>query len=116
MSIWGRGRLRHSVGIETQGGRFTQLIPKGSPLPASVTETFTTADPNQPSIQLKAFQGESRLASLNQGLGLFDVTEVPPASPGEPLIYVTFHVDAQGELSITARDQGTGRDLPVLRR
>jgi molecular chaperone DnaK len=115
MSIWGRGRLRHSVGIETKGGRFTRLIPKGAPLPASVTETFTTADPNQPSIQLKPFQGESPLVSLNQGLGLFEVTEIPAAGPGEPQIYVTFHVDAQGVLGITAWDQGTGRDLPVLR-
>jgi len=116
MSIWDRGRLRHSVGIETQGGRFARLIPKGAPLPASVTETFTTADLNQPSIQLRPFQGESHLATFNQGLGLFDVTEIPPAGPGEPLIYVTFHVDAQGPLSITPRDHGTGRDLPVLRR
>jgi molecular chaperone DnaK len=116
MSIWDRGRLRHSVGIETKGGIFTRLIPKGAPLPASVTETFTTADPNQLSIQLRPLQGESRLASSNHGLGVFDVTEIPPASPGEPLIYVTFHVDAQGELTITAMDQRTGRDLPVLRR
>lgn len=116
MGIWNRGRLRHSVGIETKGGRFTPLIRKGAPLPVSVTETFTTADPNQPSIQLKPFQGENRLASFNEGLGVFDVAEIPPAGPGEPLIYVTFHVDAQGALSITARDNGTGRDLPVLRR
>jgi molecular chaperone DnaK len=64
----------------------------------------------------RIFQGECPLASSNQRLGHFDVTEIPPANPGEPLIYVTFRVDAQGELSITARDEGTGRDLPVLRR
>ena len=116
MGIWNRGRLRHSVGIETKGGRFTPLIRKGAPLPVSVTETFTTADPNQPSIQLKPFQGENSLASFNEGLGVFDVTEIPPAGPGEPLIHVTFHVDAQGALGITARDERTGRDLPVLRR
>src|SRR5258708_11466500 len=116
MGIRDRRPLRTSVGSESKGARFLRLIPKGAPLPASVTETFTTADPNQPSIQLKPFQGESPLVSFNQGLGLFDVTEIPPASPGEPLIYVTFHVDAQGELSITAREQSTGRDLPVLRR
>src|ERR1700722_2363582 len=116
MRIWDRGRLRHSVGIETKGGRFTPLIPKGARLPASVTETFTTADPDQPSIQLKPYQGESPLASRNQQLGHFDVTEIPPANPGEPLIYVTFHVDARGELSITARDERNGEDLPVLRR
>ena len=116
MGIWDRGRLRHSVGIETKGGRFTPLIPKGASLPASLTETFTTADPNQPSIQITAFQGEDPRASFNKRLGMFQVTEIPPAGPGEPLIHVTFHVDAQGTLSITARDQGTGQDLPVLRR
>jgi molecular chaperone DnaK len=116
MRIWDRGRLRHSVGIETKGGRFTPLIPKGARLPASVTETFTTADPDQPSIQLKPYQGESPPASRNQQLGHFDVTEIPPANPGEPLIYVTFHVDARGELSITARDERNGDVLPVLRR
>ena len=57
MGIWDRGRLRHSIGIETKGGRVTPLIPKGAPLPASLTETFTTADPNQPSIELRPFQG-----------------------------------------------------------
>ncbi len=116
MGIWDRGRLRHSVGIETKGGRFTPLIPKGAPLPASVTETFTTADPNQLSIELRPFQGENSRALFNKGLGVFDVTQIPPAGPGEPLVYVTFHVDAQGALSITAKDNGTGRDLPVLRR
>src|ERR1700722_5369179 len=116
MRIWDRGRLRHSVGIETKGGRFTPLIQKGARLPASVTETFTTSDLNQLSIQLKPFQGESSLVSFNQQLGHFEVTEIPPANPREPLIYVTFQVDAQGELSITARDEGTGLDLPVLRR
>ena len=116
MGIFDRRRLQHSVGIETKGGKFTPLIPKGAPLPASVTETFTTADPNQPSIQLRPFQGENPLASRNEGLGVFDVTEIPPAGPREPLIHVTFHVDAQGALGITARDELTGRDLPVLRR
>jgi hypothetical protein len=77
MSFWDRGRLRHSVGIETKGGRFTPLIPKGVPLPTSVTETFTTADPDQASIKLKPFRGESQRVSLNKGLGLFEVTEIP---------------------------------------
>ena len=89
-----RGRLQHSVGIETEGGRFTPLIPKGVPLPASVTETFTTAVPDQPSIELRAFQGENLRALLNNGLGVFAVTQIPPAGPGELRIYVTFHVDA----------------------
>ena len=79
-----------------------------------MTETFTTSDLNQLSIQLKPFQGESPLVSFNQQLGHFEVTEISPANPREPLMYVTFQVDAQGELSITAWDEGTGRALPVL--
>jgi molecular chaperone DnaK (HSP70) len=116
MGRWNRGGLPHSVGIETKHGTFTPLIPKGTPLPVSVTETFTTADPNQPSIQIKPYQGENSIAPRNKRLGLFEVTEIPPAGPGEPLIEVTFHIDARGAFSITARDGGTGRDLPVLQR
>jgi molecular chaperone DnaK len=115
MGIWDRDRLRHSVGIETGGQWFTRLIPKGTRLPCSLTETFTTDEPNQTSIKIKPFQGENSLSSFNKLLGLFEVTEIPPAGPREPMIYVTFHVNAQGALRITARD-GTGRDLPVLRR
>ena len=116
MGIWNRGGLSHSLGIETKHGKFTRLIAKGTPLPVSVTETFTTADPNQSSIKIKPFQGERSLAARNSGLGMFEVTEIPPAGPGEPLIQVTFHVDAGGAFSITARDAHTGQDLPVLQR
>jgi molecular chaperone DnaK len=91
-------------------------IPRGTPLPASVTETFTTADPDQSSIKIKPFQGEKSLAAHNKMLGLFEVTEIPPAGPGEPLIEVTFHVDAAGAFRLTARDADTGRDLTVLQR
>ena len=116
MGIWKRSGLSHSLGIETKYGKFTQLIAKGAPLPVSVTETFTTADPNQSSIKIKPFQGEKQLATRNTGLGLFEVTEIPPTRPGEPLIEVTFHVDTDGVFSMTARDAHTGRDLPVLKR
>lgn len=115
MGNWGRRRLRNSVGIKTGHDRFTPLIPKGTPLPVSLTETFTTADPNQSSIEIKPFQGENSLASSNKPLGSFEVTEIPPADPGKPVIHVTFHVDAHGALSITAKDADTGWDLPVLR-
>jgi molecular chaperone DnaK len=116
MGIWNRGSLSHSLGIETGHGKFTTLIPKGTPLPVSVTETFTTADPNQISSKIKPFQGEKTRAVHNKRLGLFEVTEIPPAGPGEPQIEVTFHVDTGGAFSVTARDTDTGRDLPVLQR
>jgi molecular chaperone DnaK len=108
--------LSHSLGIETKGGKFTPLIARGTPLPVSVTETFTTADPNQASIKIKPFQGEKSRAARNQSLGMFEVTEIPPARPREPAIEVTFHFDIEGTFSITARDARTGRDLPVLQR
>jgi molecular chaperone DnaK len=112
----GAGTLPYPVGIETKGGRFTPVIAKGAPLPVSVTETFTTAEPNMPSIQIRPFQGEHPLAARNTGLGLFEVTQIPPGGRGEPQIEVTFHVDADGAFSMTARDARTGQDLPVLQR
>lgn len=92
------------------------MIAKGTPLPVSQTEIFTTTDPGQSSIKIKPFQGENSRVSFNKRLGLYEVTEIPAADPGEPLIHVTFHVDAQGAFSLAATDAGTGRDLPVLRR
>jgi molecular chaperone DnaK len=116
MGIWDRsGRLRHSVGIETKGGKFTRLIQKGAPLPVSLTETFTTADPGQSSITIKPCQGERPLAALNKRLGVFEVSEIPTSQPRQIVIEVTFCVDAQGAFSMTAKDRDTGRDLPVLR-
>ena len=112
----GAGTLPYPVGIETKGGRFTPVIAKGAPLPASATETFTTAEPDMPSIQIRAFQGEHPLAARNTGLGLFEVAQIPPGGRGQPQIEVTFHVDADGAFSMTARDARTGRDLPVLQR
>jgi molecular chaperone DnaK len=108
--------LQQSVGIETKGGVFTRLIPKGNLLPVSQAEIFTTASPDQTSIEIKPCQGEFRRAARNEQLGLFEVTEIPPAPPGQVKIEVTFHVDAQGAFSMTARNTGTGQDLPVLRR
>jgi molecular chaperone DnaK len=116
MGVWNRVGLQHSVGIETKGGKFTRLIARGTPLPTSVTETFTTADPNQSSIKIKPFQGEKSRAARNTSLGLFEVAEIPPAAPGVPQIEITFHVDAGGVVSITARDARTWQDLPVIQR
>ena len=105
--------LPHSVGIETKGGTFTPLIRKGMPLPARVTEIFTTADPDQSSIKLRCFQGEKSRTARNRELGWFELAEIPPGGPGQPQIEVTFHVDASGAFTITARDGRAGRDLPV---
>jgi molecular chaperone DnaK len=118
MIIWNRSkRVPQSLGFETKGGKFEPMIKKGWPLGVSVTATFTTAEPDQSSIMIKPFQGEKSLAARNKELGVFDVTEIPPAAAGEPRIEVTFRVvDASGAFSITARDARTGRDLPVLQR
>ena len=116
MIIWNRSkRVPHSLGFETKGGKFEPMIKKGWPLGVSVSVIFTTAEPNQSSITIKAFQGEKSLTARNQEVGLFEVMEIPPAGPREPQIEVTFEVvDASGAVSITARDARTGRDLPVL--
>jgi molecular chaperone DnaK len=116
MGIWDRGRLRNSVGIETRHNYFTPLIPKGTQLPFALTESFTTADLNQSSIKIKALQGESTQASANKRLGLFEVVDIPPGAPGAAKIHITFHLDAHGSLRVSAKDEGTGRDLPVVRR
>jgi molecular chaperone DnaK len=107
--------LPHSIGIETKGGTFTPLIWMGMRLPVSVTEIFTTAERNQPSITIRCLQGEEPSAAGNMELGVFELAELPAGRRGEPQIEVTFHVDASGAFSITARDARTGRDLPVRR-
>jgi molecular chaperone DnaK (HSP70) len=109
----GMGILPHSVGIETKGGTFTPLIRKGVPLPVWVTEIFTTAEPDQSSIKIRCFQGEKSRTARNRELGWFELVGIPPGGPGELQIEVTFHVDACGAFSITARDARTGRELPV---
>jgi molecular chaperone DnaK len=107
--------LPHSIGIETKGGTFTPLLGQGMPLPVSVTEIFTTAERNQPSITIRCLQGEEPSAAANVELGVFELAGLPAGGRGEPQIEVTFHVDANGAFSITARDARTGRDLPVRR-
>jgi hypothetical protein len=111
----GTETVPYSIGIETQGGRFVPVIRKGTPLPVSVTENWMTTR-NQSSMEIRLFQGEEPLAARNMGLGLFEVTEIPPVKPLEGLILVTFHVDASGAFSMTARMAHTGQELPVLQR
>ena len=118
MIIWSRlKRVPHSLGFETKGGVFEPMVKKGWPLGVSASVIFTTADPDQSSIEIRPFQGEEKLTARNTALGLFEITEIPPAPAREPKIEVTFQVlDASGAFTITARDTRTGRDLPVLQR
>jgi len=102
-----------SLGLETKGGVMTTLIKCGTLIPAEQTETFTTADDNQPSVQIQVYQGEQERAADNKLLGTYDLLGIPPAPRGVPQIAVTFGVDAHGTVYVTARDLGTGKELNV---
>ena len=107
------GALRQSIGIETKGGKFTRLINKGSPLPISRTEIFTTADPGQPSIKIKLFRGDRRRAADNVCLGLYELTGFSPGPPGQSQIAVTFTVGPDEALQVTASDVVSGAEVLV---
>ena len=107
------GVLRRSIGIETKGGKFTRLITKGTPLPASRTEIFTTADPYQPSIKIKLFSGDRRRAASNVCLGQYELTGFAPGPPGQPQIEVMFSVGLDEALQVKARDLASGAEVPV---
>ena len=102
-----------TLGIETKGGVMTKLIERNTTIPTKKSEIFSTAEDNQPSVEVHVLQGEREMASGNKSLGKFQLTGIPPAPRGTPQIEVTFDIDANGILNVSAKDLGTGKEQKI---
>jgi len=102
-----------SLGIETYGGVFTKMIERNTTIPTKKTETFSTASDSQPSVEIKVFQGEREMAAHNKSIGNFHLDGIPPAPRGVPQIQVSFDIDANGILHVSAKDLGTGKEQKI---
>ncbi|MBV7259998.1 molecular chaperone DnaK [Erythrobacter crassostreae] len=102
-----------SLGIETLGGVFTRMIDRNTTIPTKKTQTYSTAEDNQQAVTIKVFQGEREMAADNKLLGNFDLVGIPPAPRGVPQVEVTFDIDANGIVSVSAKDKGTGKEQTI---
>ena len=99
-----------SLGLETKGGVFTKLVERNTTIPTEKKETFTTAEDGQTAVTIVVYQGERPMAADNRFLGKFDLSDIPPARMGTPQIEVSFNIDANGILNVSAKDKGTGKE------
>jgi molecular chaperone DnaK len=102
-----------SLGIETKGGVMTKLIERNTTIPTRKTEVFTTAEDNQPSVEIHVLQGEREMSDFNKTLGKFQLVELPPATRGMPQIEVTFDIDANGIVNVSAKDRATSKEQSI---